>query len=79
MRADGKYLFSVKALSKVFRAKMIASLRKRDINDKLLFDKLFNKNWVVYAKCPFGNASSVIEYLGRYTHKVARGNSRIKM
>ncbi|MEZ5047951.1 MAG: transposase, partial [Chitinophagaceae bacterium] len=78
IRADGKYLFSVKALSKVFRAKMIASLRKRDINDKLLFDKLFNKNWVVYAKCPFGNTSSVIEYLGRYTHKVAIGNSRIK-
>ena len=78
IRSDGKYLFSVKALSKVFRAKMIASLRKRHIEDKLLFDGLFKKDWVVYAKRPFGSASSVIEYLGRYTHKVAIGNSRIK-
>lgn len=78
IRGNGKYLFPVKALSKVFRAKMIASLRKRNIEDKLLFDVLFKKNWVVYAKRPFGSPSSVIEYLGRYTHKVAIGNSRIK-
>lgn len=78
IRADGKYLFPVKALSKVFCAKMLASLRLRKINDAELFDALFQKKWVVYAKRPFGNASSVIEYLGRYTHKVAIGNSRIK-
>lgn len=78
IRADGKYLFCVKSLSKVYRAKMVASLRKRKIEDKILFDNLFKKKWVVYAKRPFGRPSSVIEYLGRYTHKVAIGNSRIK-
>jgi Putative transposase/Transposase zinc-binding domain len=76
--AQGKYLFSVKALSKVFRAKMIASLRKRMTIDPMLIESLFAKNWVVYAKRPFGSPKSVIEYLGRYTHKVAIGNSRIK-
>jgi Putative transposase/Transposase zinc-binding domain len=76
--AKGKYLFSVKAMSKVFRAKMIAGLRKRGTTDKTLFDSLFKKDWVVYAKRPFGSPKSVIEYLGRYTHKVAIGNSRIK-
>ena len=78
INAHGKYLFSVKALSKVYRAKMISSLRKRKLEDKLLFDSLFKKEWVVYAKRPFGNPSSVIEYLGRYTHKVAISHSRIK-
>jgi hypothetical protein len=33
--------------------------------------------WVVYAKPPFGGASQVLEYLGRYTHRVAISNDRI--
>ena len=35
------------------------------------------KSWVVYAKRPFGGPKHVIEYLGRYTHKVAVSNHRI--
>ena len=74
----GKYLFCVKALSKVFRAKYAAALRKKGITDQVLLERLFKKNWVVYAKRAFGSATSVIEYLGRYTHKVAITNGRIK-
>jgi hypothetical protein len=33
--------------------------------------------WVVYAKAPFAGASQVLDYLGRYTHRVAIGNSRL--
>jgi hypothetical protein len=33
---------------------------------------------VVFAKKPFGNAKSVVEYLGRYTHKIAISNHRIR-
>jgi hypothetical protein len=33
--------------------------------------------WIVYAKRPFGSPKSVVEYLGRYTHKVAISNHRI--
>lgn len=77
--SDGKFLFSVKAMSVMFRAKYVAILRAKDIKDKSLFDKLFSKKWVVFAKRPFNNISSVVEYLGRYTHKVAIGNSRIKL
>jgi hypothetical protein len=40
-------------------------------------ESLFSKSWVVYAKKPFGGPKQVIEYLGRYTHKVAISNSRI--
>jgi hypothetical protein len=38
---------------------------------------LWQKKWVVYAKKSFGNANSVLEYLGRYTHKIAISNYRI--
>ncbi|QBO58794.1 hypothetical protein NBC122_01986 [Chryseobacterium salivictor] len=48
------------------------------VKDSNLMDKLFSKNWVVYAKRPFGGPKQVIEYLGRYTHKVAISNHRIK-
>jgi hypothetical protein len=33
--------------------------------------------WVVYAKRPFGGPEQVLEYLGRYTHRVAIANSRL--
>lgn len=34
-------------------------------------------NWVVYAKRPFGGAHQVLDYLGRYTHRVAIANGRL--
>jgi hypothetical protein len=77
LRSD-KYLFSVKALSKVFRAKYVAALREKAVADKSLIESLFSKEWVVYAKRPFGGPRQVIEYLGRYTHKVAISNHRIE-
>lgn len=43
-----------------------------------LLDELYTKRWVVYAKQPFGGPQQVVEYLGRYTHKVAISNRRIK-
>ncbi|WP_461400686.1 IS91 family transposase [Flavitalea sp.] len=73
-----KYLFPVKALTKVFRAKYVHYLREHGIRDQNLFDNLYRQNWVVYAKRPFGSAMQVIEYLGRYTHKVAISNQRIQ-
>jgi hypothetical protein len=33
--------------------------------------------WVVYAKKPFGSAQRVLDYLGRYTHRVAISNNRL--
>ena len=62
----------------MFRAKYVAFLRKEKLGDIQLFDSLFQSNWVVYAKRPFGGPKQVIEYLGRYTHKVAISNHRLK-
>ena len=65
-------------MSFVFRAKFVAELRKNKaaISQKI-YDQLFKKKWVVYAKKAFCTPSSVIEYLGRYSHKVAISNHRI--
>lgn len=77
-RSKGRYLFPVKALSSVFRARMTDSLRKSfPKEDKNLFSSLFKTPWVVYAKPVFSGASSVVEYLGRYTHKIAISNHRL--
>jgi Putative transposase/Transposase zinc-binding domain len=78
IRCDGKFLFSVKAMSKVFRAKFMAALKGKVEIPKPIREVLFKKDWVVYAKRPFGNTASVLEYLGRYSHKVAISNSRIR-
>lgn len=88
-----KFFVPVKALSKVFRAKFIDMLEEeynknalnipdtqKEIdyhNFKKLKSLLYTKNWNVYAKKTFKGAGKVIEYLGRYTHKVAISNSRI--
>ena len=77
--SQGRFLFNVKSMSTVFRAKFVAELRK-EIPDlpQSLFNALFKKKWVVFAKRPFKNTQSVIEYLGRYTHKIAISNYRIQ-
>jgi hypothetical protein len=38
---------------------------------------LFRKDWVLYAKPPFGGPEYVLQYLGRYTHRVAISNHRL--
>jgi hypothetical protein len=43
-------LYSVKAMSKVFRAKFVAELRFNHLGCQSLYDKLFSKDWVIYAK-----------------------------
>jgi hypothetical protein len=81
-KARGRYLFPVKAMSTVFKHKymegFLAFLKQKDESIKTSVKKtLYNKSWIVYAKSPFGGPSQVIEYLGRYTHKVAISNHRL--
>ena len=78
--SNGKYLFPVKAMSKVFRGRFIAALKESlpaEMHQQFV-NELYKNDWVVFAKRPFGGPQSVIEYLGRYTHKVAISNHRIK-
>lgn len=81
------FLFPVKAMNIVFRAKFLQALKQmivkeevvlpQNTDSKKFIDLLYQKEWVVYAKAPFGGPHAVIEYLGRYTHKVAISNHRI--
>ncbi len=75
----GKYLFPTKALAKVFRAKFMSELRTTDIKiPQAIAREIFKKDWVIYAKQPFLGPKQVVEYLGRYTHKIAISNHRIQ-
>jgi Putative transposase/Transposase zinc-binding domain len=83
------FLFPVKALSKVFRGKFVAALKMARDKGKLpgqgladepwrdLIARLHAHEWVVYAKQPLGGPAQVLDYLGRYTHRVAISNERI--
>jgi Putative transposase/Transposase zinc-binding domain len=84
------FLFPVRALSKVFRGKFVAALKHARQAGKLrgaawladapwrdLLARLHAQEWVVYAKQPLGGPAQVLEYLSRYTHRVAISNERI--
>ncbi len=83
-------LFPVKALRLVYKTHFLQQLQilisdgKVRLNEEQreqwpqLCNALYNSEWIVYAKQPFGGPAQVVEYLGRYTHKVAISNHRIK-
>ena len=73
-----KHVYPVKAMSVMFRAKMVALLRQEKLDiPQSTFDLLFSKKWVIYAKESFKNPKYVIQYLGRYSHRVALSNARL--
>jgi hypothetical protein len=89
--AKRKFLFPIRALSKVFRGKYLEQLKvflnnnevclPNDSTNKETIQKLisllYQKDWVVYAKPPFAGPEQVLKYLGRYTHRIAIGNHRL--
>lgn len=82
VKSKGQYLFPVKAMSQVYKHKFMEGFRQflntegRPL-DNSLRQSLYQKPWVVYAKQPFAGPKQVIEYLGRYSHKIAISNHRI--
>jgi hypothetical protein len=80
--ARKNFLFPVTALSQVFRGKFLDLLHQASDKGKTPAanrdtQALWKKNWLVYAKKPFGSPQTVLDYLGRYTHRVALSNDRI--
>ena len=87
-----QFLFPVRALSEVYRGKFVEGLQKllgdgllklpsqfqSPVKQRQLIRKLFRKSWVVYSKPPFAGPSKLLDYLSRYTHRVAITNSRLK-
>lgn len=75
----GKFLYYLK--KQYYSNQLKFSGKAEELKYKDVFqcfiDRLYNKKWVVYCKPPFGSAEHVLEYLGRYTHRVAISNNRI--
>ena len=87
-QAKGHYLFPVKALSRHFRGAMVSALRQSADDGELhrvtrpgeisrVLDDLMEQAWVVYSKHCLNHTDSVIDYLARYTHRIAITNARI--
>jgi hypothetical protein len=82
IKARRNFLFPVKALSVVFRGKFLDLLKQAGEKGKIPaahneIKASRQKGWVVYAKKPFDSPQTVLDYLGRYTHRVALSNERI--
>jgi hypothetical protein len=87
-----RFFIPVKVLSRLFRGKVLFYLKKSREKGELKFPgtiaklqdqfaallaDLYQMEWVVYSKPPFKDAEMLIDYLGRYTHRIAIGNHRI--
>ena len=86
-----EYLLKVQVLSSLFKSKFLSMLKHLDLKlpNHLKYLKnikelnnflrpLYNKDWVTYIEPPKGNPENVIEYIGRYSFRVAISNERIK-
>ena len=88
-----KFLLPIKVMSRLFKGKYLAFLKELYLQGKLLFtgvidylkkdfqgllNILYKKEWIVYCKPPFSTVNQVFDYIGRYTHRVAISNHRIK-
>lgn len=75
----GKFLYYLNTLylnNKLTFPKSISELGSRNVFNEFK-DSLYKKEWIVYSKAPFSSAEYVLQYLGRYTHRVAISDNRI--
>ena len=86
--ARGTYLFPVRALSRGFRGRFVSALRHAQNEGQLdrvkrvgevdrLLNELMSKDWVIYSKPCEERTTSVIDYLGRYSYRIAISDQRI--
>jgi hypothetical protein len=86
--ARGNYLFPVRALSRVFRGKMVSALRAAHQQGELhritrpgdidaTLETLMQTEWVVYSKACVSRTDTVVAYLARYSHRIAISDRRI--
>jgi hypothetical protein len=86
--ASHKFLFPVKLLSKEFRRRFCAAVRKLGLDGKLETDdgrldvdqivsEAQSKDWEVYIQSPLVGVEKLLDYLGRYIFRIAISNHRI--
>ena len=82
------YIFKVHVLSSLFKKKFLYHLKQEFNNLNTNFgtlksfnkflEPLYQKDWITYIEPPKGKAENVIEYVGRYSFRIAISNDRIK-
>jgi hypothetical protein len=87
-KGAGDYLFPYKVMMPLYRGyfmdKLGGLIAKGEVqlkdprSWKALKDRLYKTKWIIFAKAPMRGAAQVVEYLGRYTQKIAISNHRIK-
>jgi len=86
VQGSPKYLFPIPVMSALYRGLFLDGLAKMEAKGELrcdgqplgsLLEQLYQTDWVVYAKRPFGGPEQVFEYLGRYTHRTGISNQRL--
>ena len=86
--ARSTYLFPVRALSRHVRGGYISRLRQALRDGRLpriedptqaddVLDRLMATDWVVYSKPCITHTDTVVDYLGRYTHRIALSDHRL--
>ena len=91
-KGNCNFLFPLAAMKKVYRGFFLDKLKKliqkgtltlppnfpTGYKYKLWKNTLYQKDWVVFTKKPFSGVKHVVDYLARYSHRVAITNRRIK-
>jgi hypothetical protein len=86
--AKSTYLFPVRALSRGFRGRFVSALRRAWQQGELhritrpgevdkVLNALMQTDWVVYSKPCLTHTHSVVDYLGRYSHRIALSDARL--
>ncbi len=86
--AKSTYLFPVRALSRHFRGGLVSRLRRAFEDGRLpritdakevdrVLKTLMGTEWVVYSKPCLARTETVVDYLGRYSHRIALSDSRL--
>jgi len=90
-QAGRKYMFAVKAMSKVFRGEMLRRIEELDADGDVHWPeglesveqrrgwrlRLSGKTWNIYSRPTLGNTRAVVRYLARYTSRIAISNQRL--
>jgi hypothetical protein len=78
------FLFHVVPLGKEFKKRYLGLVTSKldsltlPENSTYFLQEAWDKDWIVYSKKPFSGPEQVLTYLGRYTHRIAIANHRIK-
>jgi len=89
-KGKGNFLFPVRVMSGLYKGKLMAMIHEQFKAGQLTLPKsmstqdytklkrlMYTKGFNVYAKKAFGGPDQILEYLGRYTHKICISNHRI--